>query len=107
VPRWDPTPRTQLGHKAEAAWEAVLSVVVGMALGYYADRWLGTEPVLFFAFLVLGCIAGFRRLLRLMQQGLPSGESPDDEDADRGSRSRNTRNHERAGDEAGPDEPDR
>jgi F0F1-type ATP synthase assembly protein I len=103
--RWNPSPRTQVGLKAEAAWEAVLSVVVGMVLGYYADRWLGTEPVLFFGFLLLGCVTGFRRLLRLAQQTLPPGDSSATADGSPGSRSRTAEGEERAGDEAGPDEP--
>jgi len=71
--------RTQAGISAEAAWEAVLSIAVGMGMGYYADRWLGTEPVLFLVFTVLGCVAGLRRLLRLMSE---TSERLDPEDAD-------------------------
>jgi F0F1-type ATP synthase assembly protein I len=49
----------------EGALEAGLSVVVGVVLGYYADRWLGTEPIFLFIFMVLGGVAGVRRLLRI------------------------------------------
>ncbi len=49
----------------EGALEAGLSVVVGVVLGYYADRWLGTEPIFLFIFMILGGVAGFRRLLRI------------------------------------------
>jgi len=58
-------PKSPSGRAFEGAFEAALSVVVGLALGYYADRWLGTEPVLLFVFLIVGGIAGFRRLLRI------------------------------------------
>ncbi len=64
---------------AEAAWEAVLSVAVGMGIGYYADRWLGTQPILFLVFTVAGCVAGMRRLLRLMSQA-PRYVDPKDAD---------------------------
>ena len=56
---------TAAGRAFEGAFEAGLAVVVGVVLGYYADRWLGTEPFLLFLFLVLGGVAGFRRLLRI------------------------------------------
>ena len=36
-----------------------------LVLGYYADRWLGTEPLFILLSLVIGLIAGFRRLLRI------------------------------------------
>ena len=49
----------------EGSLEAGLSVAIGVVLGYYADRWLGTEPFLLFFFLVVGSIAGFQRLLRI------------------------------------------
>ena len=58
-------------------------MAIGVVLGYYADRWLGTEPFLLFFFLIIGSIAGFRRLLRI---GVPTdtGPSDDDRDEDRG-----------------------
>jgi ATP synthase protein I len=71
--------RSQAGINANAAWEAVLSIAVGMGIGYYADRWLGTEPVLFLIFTALGCVAGLRRLLRLMSE---TSKRLDPEDAD-------------------------
>ena len=68
-----PTPSTVSGRAFEGAFEAGLSVAVGVVLGYYADRWLGTEPFLLFFFLIVGSIAGFRRLLRI---GVPTDSRP-------------------------------
>jgi ATP synthase protein I len=56
-----------MGKAAEAAWEAVIAVGLGMVLGYYLDRWLGTSPWVFFAMLALGLITGFQRLLRIVR----------------------------------------
>jgi hypothetical protein len=61
----------------EAAFEAGLSVVVGVVLGYYADRWLGTEPVLLFLFMILGGVAGVRRLLGIQVAPLEPGAARD------------------------------
>jgi ATP synthase protein I len=73
--------RTQAGINAEAAWEAVLSIAVGMAIGYYLDRWLETEPILLLVFTVFGCVAGLRRLLKLMADTARQAE-PEDTDGD-------------------------
>ncbi len=58
-------------------------MAIGVVLGYYADRWLGTEPFLLFFFLIIGSIAGFRRLLRI---GVPTDTGPSNakQDEDRG-----------------------
>ncbi len=61
--------------KEPSAWKAVaeltsigmsmvLSTIIGMAGGYYADRWLGTTPWLMLLGLVLGIVAGFVSMLR-------------------------------------------
>lgn len=44
--------------------EMGLSVVIGLLVGYYLDRWLGTEPWLMLLWLVFGLVAGFRGVLR-------------------------------------------
>ena len=36
-------PTTPIARAFEGALEAALAVVVGVVLGYYCDRWLGTE----------------------------------------------------------------
>lgn len=42
----------------------VTSTFVGLAIGYWLDRWLGTAPWLLLVFLVLGIAAGFRNVLQ-------------------------------------------
>lgn len=54
-----------MGQAFEGAFEASIAVVVAMALGYYCDRWLGTGPVFLFLGLIVGAVAGFRRLLQI------------------------------------------
>ena len=66
-----------LGRAAEAAWEAVLSIFVAMAIGYYLDQWLETEPILMFILTPLGLIAGFRRLIRLSAEDSAQESKPD------------------------------
>ena len=40
----------------------VLATVIGLAIGYYLDKYLGTQPWLTIVFLILGIIAGFRNI---------------------------------------------
>ncbi|HCG03664.1 MAG TPA: ATP synthase subunit [Desulfovibrio sp.] len=40
----------------------VSSTVVGLAMGWYLDRWLGTKPWLTGVFLILGIVAGFKNV---------------------------------------------
>ena len=46
----------------------VLATVIGLAGGYYADRWLGTTPWLTLIGLGLGIAAGFVGLFRSVKE---------------------------------------
>src|SRR5678809_1706897 len=54
--------------------ELGLSVVIGLLVGYYMDRWLGTEPWLMLGWLVLGLVAGFRGVLRAVSRAERAAE---------------------------------
>ena len=71
-----PPPSTQLGRSLELGIQIALSVVLGVGLGYYADRRLGTEPVFLFLFLVLGFATAIRIVIRFVQDSMP-GTGPD------------------------------
>ncbi len=49
-------------------------IVVGAAIGYYLDRWLGTEPWLMVVFFLLGAIAGFVEVFRVAQRSWDDNE---------------------------------
>lgn len=46
----------------------VLATVIGLAIGYYLDVWLGTKPWLLLTFLLIGIVAGFRNLYVIMKK---------------------------------------
>jgi ATP synthase protein I len=46
----------------------VVATFVGLAIGYFLDRFLGTSPYLTIVFLLLGIIAGFRELFRFARR---------------------------------------
>jgi ATP synthase protein I len=46
------------------------SIAVGLFLGYYLDRWLGTAPWLLLIFTLLGVASGLISLLRAVKKDL-------------------------------------
>lgn len=66
-------PREQRGAPPQSPWgfglragvEVVSALVVGVGLGFWLDRWLGTWPWLFLVFFVLGSAAGVLNVYRL------------------------------------------
>ncbi|MCL2103235.1 MAG: AtpZ/AtpI family protein [Syntrophorhabdaceae bacterium] len=45
-------------------FEMAFSVLIGIGIGYYLDKWLGTAPWMMVIWLVFGFAAGFRSLYR-------------------------------------------
>jgi len=48
--------------------DLVANTVVGLAVGYLLDRWLGTKPWLMIVGLVLGSAAGFLTIFRILSE---------------------------------------
>ncbi len=61
----------ELGRYSALGLEMALSVVIGLGVGYYLDKWLGTGPWLTVVWIALGVAAGVRSLYRAAVQ---SGE---------------------------------
>ncbi|MFH5923143.1 AtpZ/AtpI family protein [Roseomonas xinghualingensis] len=69
----DPDPAKGKGSLPTGPWgigfragvEVVSALVVGVALGFGLDRWLGTFPWLFLVFFVVGGAAGVLNIYRL------------------------------------------
>jgi ATP synthase protein I len=49
---------------SSAGLELGLAVIIGLLIGMWLDKQLGTEPWLMLLFLVFGLVAGFRNVLR-------------------------------------------
>jgi len=54
----------ELGKYSALGLEMAISVVIGMAIGYYLDKWLGTSPWLTIVWIGIGFAAGVRSLYR-------------------------------------------
>ena len=54
----------ELGKYSALGLEMALSVVLGLGIGYYLDKWLGTAPWLMILWIGFGFAAGVRSLYR-------------------------------------------
>lgn len=62
--------------------ELAMSVVVGGAIGYGLDLWLGTEPWMMVFWLLCGVTAGFRSLYRTSKKIMREMEKDGDQGPD-------------------------
>ncbi|GAB4556356.1 MAG: hypothetical protein Tsb0017_10140 [Geothermobacteraceae bacterium] len=69
----------------------VASCLIGLAMGYYLDKWLETSPWMTLVFLGFGIASGFRnvyilteRELRRQQREEQDDEQGEDQDSSRG-----------------------
>ena len=58
-------PQGNWGIGFRAGVEVVSALIVGIGIGWFLDRWLGTWPWLFLLFFVLGSAAGVLNVYRL------------------------------------------
>ena len=58
----------------------VVSTLIGLAMGYYLDKWLGSEPWGLLSFLFFGIAAGFRNIFVLTNRELKRQKESDHRD---------------------------
>ena len=68
APAGEPNAWRALGELSTIGITLVVATVIGLAGGYYLDRWLGTSPWLTLIGLVLGIAAGFVNLFRAVKR---------------------------------------
>ncbi len=73
-----------LGFLSSLGISMVAATIIGLAFGYYLDRWLGTSPWFTLLFLGFGIAAGFRNLFVLANRELKR-QQREDEKNDAGS----------------------
>ncbi|MBI2565909.1 MAG: AtpZ/AtpI family protein [Candidatus Schekmanbacteria bacterium] len=55
----------EVANLAAVGIHLVVCTVIGVAIGYYLDQWLGSAPIFLLLFMLLGVVAGFRNVWRL------------------------------------------
>lgn len=58
----------QLFNASSVGMALVSGMLVGGAIGYFLDKWLGTSPWLLFIFLIFGFIAGIKNAIHYMKK---------------------------------------
>ena len=71
----------ELGRYSALGLEMSASVLIGLAIGYYLDKWLGTGPWLTVLWIGIGFAAGVRSLYRA---ALRSGKELEENGENRG-----------------------
>jgi len=74
----------ELGRYSALGFEMALSVLIGLGIGYYLDKWLGTAPWLMILWLGFGFAAGVRSLLRAARRSEKELEEQEKDEKGRG-----------------------
>jgi len=77
APTGDPSAWRALGELSTIGLALVVATVIGLAGGYYLDRWLGTSPWLTLIGLLFGIAAGFVNLFRAVKRAEKNVDDPE------------------------------
>jgi len=75
-----------LGFLSGVGISLVAATFIGLAMGYYLDRWLGTSPWLTLVFLGFGIVSGFRNVYILTERELKRQQMENEKDKQSGDR---------------------
>ena len=67
-----------LGFLSSVGISLVASILIGLAMGVYLDRWLDTSPLFTLIMLLIGIISGFRNVYILTTRELKRQELEED-----------------------------
>jgi ATP synthase protein I len=79
----DKSVRESIASASVVGLNLVSATFVGLFIGWWLDKWLGTGPWLLLTFLILGIVAGFRNVMvevRKIQKA--DAQDQDDHDGD-------------------------
>lgn len=71
-----------LGFMSSVGISMVASTFIGLAMGYYLDRWLGTSPWCTLIFLGFGIVSGFRNIYILTERELKRQQDENQKDGE-------------------------
>lgn len=70
-----------LGFLSSVGISLVASILIGLAMGVYLDRWLDTRPLFTLIMLLIGVISGFRNVYILTTRELKRQELEEEQPA--------------------------
>ncbi|MDY0211935.1 MAG: AtpZ/AtpI family protein [Desulfuromonadaceae bacterium] len=68
-----------LGFLSSVGISMVASILIGMVMGFYLDRWLDTAPWMLLIFLGFGIVSGFRNIFILTRRELKRQRTQDED----------------------------
>jgi ATP synthase protein I len=68
-----------LGMLSSVGISMVVAILIGLAMGYYLDKWLGTSPIFTLVMMGFGIISGFRNVFILTRRELKRQQKEEDE----------------------------
>jgi len=71
-----------LGFLSSIGISLVISMLIGLAMGFYLDQWLDTRPMFTLIMLLIGIIAGFRNVYILTTRELRRQQLEEQPDSD-------------------------
>lgn len=71
-----------LGFLSSVGISLVAATFIGLAMGYYLDKWLGTSPWMTLIFLGFGIVSGFRNVYILTERELKRQQRDESNDRD-------------------------
>jgi ATP synthase protein I len=69
-----------LGFLSSLGISMVASSFIGLFIGYYLDKWLGTSPWMTLIWLGIGIISGFRNIFILTRRALREQDQEEEQD---------------------------
>ncbi|BCR06930.1 membrane protein [Desulfuromonas versatilis] len=71
-----------LGFLSSVGISMVAATFIGLAMGYYLDKWLGTHPWMTLIFLGFGIVSGFRNIYILTERELKRQQKENQKDSE-------------------------
>lgn len=71
-----------VGFLSSVGISMVASCLIGLAMGYYLDKWLGTSPWMTLVFLGFGIASGFRNVYILTERELRRQQREEQDDGE-------------------------
>jgi ATP synthase protein I len=67
-----------LGFLSSTGISMVAAILIGLTMGYYLDKWLGTRPIFTLIMMFMGIVSGFRNVYILTRRELRRQEKEED-----------------------------
>ncbi|WP_461833827.1 AtpZ/AtpI family protein [Desulfothermus sp.] len=76
--KWDNEYLSSLMKASVVGIHLVTATFVGLAIGYFLDKWLGTKPIMTIIFLLFGIAAGYKNMYMEIKGIHGSGKKRDE-----------------------------